>query len=319
MRPRDWLLLVLLSVLWGSSFFFVAIGLRDFPPLTLVLARVGIASLVLVVLIYLLGYQLPNTPKDWRCFSVLALLNNIIPFSLIFIGQTIISTALAAVLNATTPLFTLILARFVIGEPLHGHKFVGIGLGIAGVAVLTGPDLVAANRSSLLGAACVLAAALSYGLSALWMRRLTHVPPLVAAGAQVSCSTIVLLPFAALIDRFWELPVPTASGILAVLGLAVLATALAYIVFFRISATAGPSNVMLVTLLIPVTATALATLLLGEQIASHQVFGALAIATGLLVIDGRAPWTISTHARKGSRGDCRLSNDKARDGSLRRR
>jgi len=153
---------------------------------------------------------------------------------------------------------------------------------------LMGPDLGTANLSSLLGMACVLGGALSYGFAALWMRHFRDFPPLLVAAAQVTCSTIMLLPLAALIDRFWELPVPGTPAILAVLGLAVFGTALAYILFFRISASAGPSNVMLVTLLIPVTATGLATLVLGEQIASQQAFGALAIAAGLLVIDGRA-------------------------------
>src|SRR5262245_50739905 len=288
MRLTDWLLLCLLSVLWGATFFFAAIGLRDFPPITLVLARVAIAALVLVVIIHAAGSRLPGTLAGWLPFAILALLNNLIPFSLIFVGQTRISSALASVLNATTPLFTLVIARAFVGEPLQGHKLAGIGLGIAGVAVLMGADLATANRSSLLGMACVLGGALSYGFAALWMRHFRDFPPLLMAAAQVTCSTIMLLPLAALIDRFWELPVPGTPAILAVLGLAVFGTALAYILFFRISASAGPSNVMLVTLLIPVTATGLATLVLGEQIASQQAFGALAIAAGLLVIDGRA-------------------------------
>jgi drug/metabolite transporter (DMT)-like permease len=288
MSFTDWLLLLFLSVLWGTTFFFAAIALRDLPPVTLVLARVAIAALVLVIISHASGYRLPGTLADWRPFAVLALLNNLIPFSLIFIGQTRISSALASVLNATTPLFTLLVARALVGEPLPGHKLAGIGVGIGGVAVLMGPDLLTANRSSLLGTGCVLGGALSYAFAALWMRQLRRVPPLLVAAAQVTCSTIMLLPLAALIDRFWELPPPGTPAIVAIFGLAVFGTALAYIVFFRISASAGPSNVMLVTLLIPATATALATLVLGEQLASHQAFGALAIAAGLLVIDGRA-------------------------------
>jgi len=289
MRPTDWLLLLFLSVLWGATFSFAAIGLRDLPPLTLVLARVAIAALVLVVICHASGYRLPRRLAGWQPFVVLAVLNNVVPFSLIFVGQTRISSGLASVLNATTPLFTLLIARAFLGEPLQGPKLAGIGLGIAGVAILMGPDLVTLNRSSLLGTGCVLGGALSYAFAALWMRRLRHIPPLLVAAAQVTCSTIMLLPVAALVDRFWTLPTPGTPTIVAVMGLAVFGTALAYIVFFRISASAGPSNVMLVTLLIPVTATALATLVLGEQIASHQAVGALAIAAGLLVIDGRGP------------------------------
>ena len=139
----------------------------------------------------------------------------------------------------------------------------------------------------VLGMLCVLGGALSYGFSALWMRRLRHIPPLVSSAAQLTCSSVMLLLLALLMDRFWLLPVPPAQALLAVLGLAIFSTALAYIVFFRISASAGPSNVMLVTLLIPVTATALGVLILGEALTVYQVAGALIIASGLVVIDGR--------------------------------
>jgi drug/metabolite transporter (DMT)-like permease len=141
--------------------------------------------------------------------------------------------------------------------------------------------------ASLVGMLCMLGAAMSYGFSALWMRGLRSVPPLVTSGAQLTCSAILLLPLAAAMDRFWLLPMPGAATLGAVLGLAVISTALAYIVFFRISATAGPSNVMLVTLLIPVSATALGVLLLGEALTPQQVIGALVIGSGLVVIDGR--------------------------------
>jgi drug/metabolite transporter (DMT)-like permease len=141
--------------------------------------------------------------------------------------------------------------------------------------------------------------AIAYGVSALWMRRLRHIPPLVTSAAQLTCSTILLLPLAAAADRFWLLPMPGIAAMLAVVGLAVVSTALAYIVFFRISATAGPSNVMLVTLLIPVTATGLGVLILGEHLTIQQVAGALIIASGLIVIDGRLmAWIAARQARR---------------------
>jgi drug/metabolite transporter (DMT)-like permease len=156
-----------------------------------------------------------------------------------------------------------------------------------GVGVLIGPNALSADAAGVLGMVCVLGAALSYGLSALWMRRLKGTPPLVSAQAQLMCSTAMLLPVAGLADRFWAEPLPGATAIAAVLGLAAFSTALAYIVFFRISASAGPSNVMLVTLLIPLSATALGVLVLDERLAPHQVAGALVIASALVVIDGR--------------------------------
>jgi drug/metabolite transporter (DMT)-like permease len=287
MRATDWLLLVFLSVLWGATFFFIAIALPEVPPFTLVLVRVGLAAAVLVPIVFLLGYRLPGTLAGWQPFIVMSILNNVMPFMLMVYGQQRIASALAAVLNATTPLFTLILARIVAGDALTPNKLAGVLLGIAGVAILMGPEALNSNASNLLGMLCILGTAFFYGLSALWMRRLRQIPPLVTSAAQLTCSTLLLLPMAAFVDRFWLLPMPSTKALLALAGLAVLATALAYIVFFRISASAGPSNVMLVTLLIPITATLLGVLILGEAFALGHAIGAVVIASGLIVIDGR--------------------------------
>jgi drug/metabolite transporter (DMT)-like permease len=286
-RATDWLLLIVLSVLWGGSFFFVAIAVRDIPPVTLVLARTALAAALLIIVVRALGLSLPRGLGAWRPFVGLALLNNVVPFTLIVSGQTRIASGLASVLNATTPLFTLLVARIIVEEALTPAKLAGVLLGIAGVAVLMGPDALSANAAGVIGMLCVLGAALSYALATPVMRRFKDTPPLLTATAQLACSAAMLLPVAGLVDRFWTLPPPGSTTIAAVLGLAAFSTALAYIVFFRISASAGPTNVMLVTLLIPVSATALGTLVLGEPLTLHQIAGALIIASGLLVIDGR--------------------------------
>ncbi len=287
MRATDWLLLVFLSVLWGVTFFFIAIAHPEVPPFTLVLSRVAFAALALVPLVFLLGYRLPSTRAGWQPFVVQAVINNVIPFTLMVYGQQRIASGLAAVLNATTPLFTLIVARLLAGEALTPNKIAGVLLGAGGVALLMGPAAFTSNATGVVGMLCILGGTLSYAFSALWMRRLRHIPPIVSSAAQLTCSTVLLVPLAAFVDRFWLLPLPSAPAIASVLGLAVFSTALAYIVFFRISASAGPSNVMLVTLLIPVTATALGVLILGETLTLNQVAGALVIASGLIVIDGR--------------------------------
>lgn len=287
MRTTDWLLLVVLSVLWGATFFFVAVALQDLPPLTLVLARVALAALMLAPVVRILGLAWPSRFAAWRAYAVLAVFNNVLPFSLIFYGQTRIASALAGVLNATTPLFTLIVARLFAGEPLSSAKVCGVLIGIAGVGVLMGLDAASADASTTIGMLCVLGAAASYGLATLWMRRLKELPPLVSAEAQLVCSTLMLLPLSAVVDRFWELPMPGPTAMAAVLGLAAFSTALGYILFFRLNASAGPTNVMLVTLLIPVTATGLGALVLGERLVPNQIAGALIIASALLVIDGR--------------------------------
>ena len=287
MRAIDWLLLVVLSVLWGGSFFFVAIAVRDIPPFTLVLARTALAAALLIIVVRALGLRLPRGIAAWRPFVGLALLNNVVPFTLIVFGQTRIASGLASVLNATTPLFTLLVARAFAGEALTPAKLAGVLLGITGVGVLMGPDASSANAAGVIGMLCVLGGALSYALATPGMRRFKDTPPLLTATAQLVCSAVMLLPVAGLVDRFWTLPAPGSATIAAVFGLAAFSTALAYIVFFRISASAGPTNVMLVTLLIPVSATALGTLVLGEPLTLHQIAGALIIASGLLVIDGR--------------------------------
>jgi drug/metabolite transporter (DMT)-like permease len=287
MRAVDWLLLIFLSILWGGAFFFIGVAVTEIPPLTLVLARVGIAAAALLLLILLLGYRLPDTVAAWRVFVVQAIINNVIPFSLITFGQTRIASGLAAVLNATTPLFTLLVMRVLVREPLIVHKMAGVLLGIVGVAVLMGPEISSTNVSGLVGMLAVLGAALSYGFSAYGMRRLREVPPLVSSGAQLLCSTLLLLPLAACVDRFWMLSPPGPGAAASMLALALASTALAYIVFFRINATAGPANVMLVTLLIPVTATALGIAVLGEALRASEIAGALIIASALIIIDGR--------------------------------
>jgi drug/metabolite transporter (DMT)-like permease len=287
MRTQDWFLLVFLSVLWGATFFFIAIANPEVPPFTLVLARVAIAALILVPLVYLLGYRLPGNFAGWQPFVAQAIINNVVPFTLMVYGQQRIASGLAAVLNAATPLFTLLVARIFAGERLTASKVIGVLFGVAGVAVLIGPAALSSNASSVVGMLCILGGTLSYAFSALWMRRLRQIPPLVSSAAQLTCATILLVPIAGMVDRFWLLPVPGASVLLAILALAVFSTALAYIVFFRISATAGPGNVMLVTLLIPVTATVLGVAILNEAVSSNQIAGGLIIASGLVVIDGR--------------------------------
>ncbi len=299
MRARDWFLLLFLSLLWGFSFFFVAVALRGgIPPLTLVLLRVGIAALVLVPLVYLLGHSMPKDTATWRLFVVQSLLNNVVPFTLMAWGQTQIASGMASVVNATTPLWGLLVARVLVGEPLSFNKTAGVLFGVAGVAILIGPAMASLNLPTLLGIGAFLIGTLFYGFSALWMRRLRHIPPIVSAASQLSCSTVLLLPITAAVDQFWQLPVPSLGTIGAVLGMAVFATALAYIVFFRISASAGPQNVMLVTLLIPVSTTTLGVTFLGETLTANQVLGALVIAFGLLVTDGRLLTYLPGRARR---------------------
>jgi len=287
---RDWSLLIALSILWGGSFFFVRVALDGVPPLMLVLARVAIAAAVLLVLLRATGESLPRRRAVWLTLAVMALLNNVIPFSLIFWGQTAIPAGLAAILNATTPLFTVIVMHlFTDDDRATPGKAVGVTLGFAGVVVLVGPAATGTLDTPLWALAACLAAALSYAVSGLWSRRIKPLglTPTFTAFAQLSVTSLVMTPVVALVDRPWALPLPGLAPLAAVVALAVLSTALAYIIFFRILASAGPSNLLLVTFLIPVSAILLASLILGERLAWTHFAGMGLIGLGLAAIDGR--------------------------------
>jgi drug/metabolite transporter (DMT)-like permease len=220
---------------------------------------------------------------------VMAFLNNIIPFMLIVRGQKEIASGLASVLNATTPLFGVILAHlFTDDEKLTLQRLAGVLTGIAGVAVLVGPEALFGSSTNLIGMLLVLGAAISYGASGIWGRRFKNTPPLVTATSQLTCSTLVLLPLTLAIEQPWQLAMPSGPAIAALIALAVLSTALAYIVFFRIMAVSGPTNTLLVTLLIPVSAIAFGTLFLDEVLLPRHIAGALVIGIALVILDGRA-------------------------------
>jgi drug/metabolite transporter (DMT)-like permease len=287
MHRHDWVLLVLLSVLWGGSFFFNGVALRDVPPLTVAFVRVAGGALCLLAVIAALGGTLPKRAADWLPFAVMGLVNNVIPFSLFLIAQTIVSSGLAAVLNATTPLFAVLVMAAAGEERLTGQRIAGVAIGIGGVALLRAPGLSTADQ--ILGVTLCLAAALSYGFAGFWGRRaLAGVPPLTSAAGQLICSTPMMAVAAAIAERPWTLPMPGAATWAALAGLATLSTALAYILFFRILNRSGAVNVVLVTLLIPVTTILLGHFVLAETLTARETAGALVIASALIVIDDRA-------------------------------
>ncbi len=284
---RDWSLLALLSVLWGGSFFFIGVVIRELPPLTVVLLRVTLAALILLPLLWLYRIRFPVGLFGWKPFFAIALLNNILPFSLIVVGQTYIPSGLASILNATTPLFTVLVMAAAGDEKLHVRRVAGVVTGLIGVIILHGQNLGFQSGEGI-GILLCLAAAFSYGLAALYSRRkLSDSPPLATATFQMMASSLMMAVIAAAFERPWQLPVPGLTTWLALIGLAALSTALAYIVFFQILRRSGSTNVMLVTLLIPVTAILLGTLVLGESVSPREIIGALVIGSALLLIDGR--------------------------------
>jgi drug/metabolite transporter (DMT)-like permease len=290
MSLLDWSLLLALSLLWGGSYFFVGVAVKALPPFTIVLLRVAIAAVALHAVLRLTRTQMPWDAGAWAAFFGMGLLNNAIPFSLIVWGQTHIASGLASILNATTPLFALVVAHLVThDERLSKGRLVGILLGLAGVVVLIGPDALTGLGNDVLAQIAVLAAALSYGCAVTFGRRFKRmgVPPLATAAGQVTASSVILLPVALLVDAPWRLELPDLSVWGAVLGLALLSTALAYVVFFRILASAGAVNLSLVTFLIPVSAILLGSVFLGERLEPMDFLGMALIGLGLTAIDGR--------------------------------
>jgi drug/metabolite transporter (DMT)-like permease len=284
---RDWSLLGVLSVLWGGSFFFTGVSLRDLPPLTVVFLRVALAAIILLPVLLIYRIRFPTRLSDWKPFLALALLNNALPFSLIVVGQTYIPSGLASVLNATTPLFTVLVMAAAGDEKLHARRVAGVIVGLIGVIILHGQSLGFEAGQSV-GILLCLAAAFFYGLAALYARRkLLDSPPLATAAFQLMASALVMAVVAATVERPWQLPLPGVATWLAIIGSAALSTALAYIIFFRILQRSGSTNVMLVTLLIPVTAILLGYLVLGEAISLREIVGAAVIGSALLIIDGR--------------------------------
>lgn len=284
---RDWSRLVVLSVLWGGTFFFTGVALKELPPLTLVFLRLSIASLILLPLLWINGIRFPAGVAGWRPYAVMAFINNVIPFSLIVMAQTYIPSGLASVVNATTPVFTVLVAAAFGEEKLILRRVAGVLLGLLGVAVLKGYDFDITSRQSI-GIALCLGATLCFGFSALWAtRKLAGSPPIGTATFQLISASLMMLVLASVIDRPWQLQMPGLTTWAAILGLASLSTALAFIIFFQIVIRSGASNVMLVTLLVPVSAILLGYSILGERIEFREIIGALIIGSALLVMDGR--------------------------------
>jgi len=285
MSAADWLMLVSLSVLWGGSFFFAKIAVGEMPPLTLALGRVAIAATFLIALARATGVALPDR---WRPFLVMGLLNNALPFSLIFWGQTHIPSGLAAILNATTPLFTVLVAHFATAdEKLTAARLAGVAAGFAGVVIMLGPDLLRELGADVAAQLACLAAALSYAFAGVYGRRFRGEPALRVAAGQLVASTALLAPVVVVLDRPWTLAPPSATAWAALVALAAFSTALGYLLYFRILARVGATNLLLVTFLIPVSAILLGSMVLGEALAARHLAGMAAIALGLAAMDGR--------------------------------
>jgi drug/metabolite transporter (DMT)-like permease len=288
MGALTWGLLALLGLIWGGSFFFARIAVGEVPPLTLVFLRLSIAALALHVYIGGRFGIYPLLKSRWREFLVLGILNNALPHALIFFGQTRIGAGLAAILNATTPIWTVLIANYLTSdEKLSTAKIVGCLTGLLGTVILIGPGVTAGGGVPLWALLLPVIAAVSYGFAATYGKRFRSVAPPVIAAGQLTASSLVALPLSLVMDHPWTLAMPSVNAVAAILAIALLSTAFGYILYFRIMAAAGATNASLVTLLVPPGAILLGFLFLGERLEMTDIAGMALIGAGLVILDGR--------------------------------
>ncbi|MGH6924231.1 MAG: DMT family transporter [Propylenella sp.] len=285
---RGWALLTALAILWSASFIFIKVAAPEVPAFTLVLCRVGIAALVLHAVVIARSAPYPVRPALYGRYAVMGFVNNIVPFWLIVYATAKLGAGSASILNATAPIFALIVAHVVtLDERITPAKLLGILLGMGGVAAMAGPQAVAGLSGDLLAVGAMLVATFGYGLSAVYGRGFAGIDPTVSATLQLSASTVMLIPIVLVVDRPWSLAMPGATALAAVLALAILSTALAYVIYWALIARSGATNTILVTLLIPVGGVFFAWALLGEAFTASEAAGLALIGLGLVVIDGR--------------------------------
>jgi drug/metabolite transporter (DMT)-like permease len=290
MNKSDWGTLVVLALIWGAAFLFIGVAVRHVPPLTYVWLRLAIAAAAMWAFLRWKGVSLDLPRSAWGSILLLALLNNALPFTLFGWGQTHIASGLAAILNATTPIWGVVVAHLVTGdERLTPRKLAGVLLGFGGVALMIGPSLLSNLGSSALAQLACVTASLSYALAAVWARRFRKqgLSPLTVTTSQLSAGALLMLPLMLLVDRPWTMTMPPLSAWASIIALAVVCSAFGYVLYFRLIDRAGATNALLVTLLVPPVAILLGSLFLAEVLAPQDFAGLALIALGLAAIDGR--------------------------------
>lgn len=285
---KDWFLIALLAFIWGGSFLFGRILMIEWPPFTVVFLRVFLAALTLWVFVLLTARKFPMQSKILSAVLIMGILNNVIPFSLILIGQQEIGSGLAAVVNAMTPIWTLIIAnQFTTDEKFSTNKILGIIFGFLGVAILIGADFIQGLTASAWAQGAVLGATISYGFASVWGKRFKGQDPIIISTGQLTASSLVMLPLIFLLEDPLSISAPNVEMVVALLGLAIVCTAFAYVLFFKILSNVGATNVSLVTFLVPISAIILGIVWLGETLTLSNIIGMILIIIGLSLVDGR--------------------------------
>ncbi|GAB2190563.1 DMT family transporter [Sessilibacter sp. MAH2] len=290
MTLQQWSILVSLSIIWGSSFFFVEIIVKEIPPITLVALRVLLAAIILSLLLFIKKTPLTLNKTTIYIFSVMGLLNSVLPYVLIAWGQQYISSGLAATLNASTPIFSVIAAHFFTSdEKITTNKLTGVVIGFLGVVVMLS-DSINESENLIIGKIAVILAAICYATGAIFSKKANHnnITPLQTATGQMTASAIFLTPMAFVFESPWTLSPPSLLTWGSMAGLVLFSSVLAYILFFQLLTKTGATNLLLVAFLIPVSSIALGVLFLNEILTTKHLLGMLCIGVGLTILDGRA-------------------------------
>ena len=290
MNRSDWAILLILAVIWGGAFMFIGVAVKHVHPLTYVWLRLTIAAAGMWMALKISGGKLGLPREVWGSILLLSLLNNALPFTLFGWGQTHIASGLASILNATTPIWGVVVAHvFTHDERLTPRKIAGVLLGFGGVATMIGPALLANIGTDGLAQLACISASLSYALAAVWARRFKRqgLSPMSVTTGQLTAGALMMLPLAFFVDQPWTQPMPPITAWGAIVALALLCTAFGYVLYFRLIDRAGATNALLVTLLVPPVAILLGSAFLGETLAPQDFIGLALIALGLAAIDGR--------------------------------
>lgn len=290
MDKGDWAILLVLAAIWGGAFLFIGVAVRHVHPLTYVWLRLTIAAAAMWLFIRVRGETIGLPREVWGSILLLALLNNALPFTLFGWGQTHIASGLASILNATTPIWGVVVAHVLThDERMTPRKVAGVLLGFAGVATMIGPTLLSNVGGNALAQLACVSASLSYALAAVWARRFKRMglKPMAVTTGQLTAGAVMMFPLAMIVDRPWQYALPPLTAWGAIVALALLCTAFGYVLYFKLIDSAGATNALLVTLLVPPVAIFLGATFLGESLAPQDFLGLALIALGLAAIDGR--------------------------------
>lgn len=277
-------LLVLLGCLWGSSYTFIKIGIETIPPLTLIAARTAIAGSILTVVMFWRGLRLPRDQALWKMFAIQAVLNSVLPFTLIAWAEHHIDAGLAVILNSLTPVFTFLLTAIITRhEMVNGRKLFGVMIGLVGTVVMIGVQALNGFGDVVLAQVAVILATAFYAGAAIFGKNFKGIDSMIPAAASLICGAVILMPISLVVDRPWEL-VPSARSITALIGLSIFSTALAFTIYFRLVRTLGSLGTTAQAYVRVPVGVAIGAIFLGEQLYASTMIGLVCILTGVIAM-----------------------------------